>query len=115
MDRNIEKAFDFAQEATKQLIGLSTGVIALTITFLTDVVKTAPSGSEIFLQVAWVMYLVSIAFGIFTLQALTGQLERAEGEHPSIYSDVIRKASMGQIISFGLALILPLIFGFMAV
>lgn len=115
MDRNIEKAFDFAQEATKQLIGLATGVIALTITFLTDIVKTAPSGSEVYLQAAWVVYLISIACGVFTLQALTGQLERPEAGTPSIYSSGIRKGSIAQIVSFAVALALTLVFGFKAV
>jgi hypothetical protein len=84
MDPRIEKAFEFAQEATKQLITLATGVIALTITFLTDVVKTAPAGSAVFLQTAWVFYFVSIVFGIFSLLALTGNLERpTQGKSPS--------------------------------
>lgn len=39
----VEKAFDFAQEVTKQLITLATGVIALTITFLTEVIATDSS------------------------------------------------------------------------
>jgi hypothetical protein len=43
--QGIEKAFDFAQGATKQLITLATGVIALTITFLTDAIETAPECS----------------------------------------------------------------------
>jgi hypothetical protein len=115
MDKNIEKAFEFAQEATKQLIGLATGVIALTITFLTDVVKTAPSGSAVFLQASWVMYLVSIVFGVFTLLALTGNLERAEQGTPSIYSGAIRFGSIAQILTFAAALILTLVFGFKAV
>jgi hypothetical protein len=67
MDKNIEKAFDFAQDTTKQLITLATGVIALTITFLSDVIKTAPASSVTWLHSAWVLYLVSIVFGILTL------------------------------------------------
>lgn len=115
MDKNTEKAFDFAQDVTKQLIALATGVIALTITFLTDVAKTAPSGAEIFLQAAWVMYLVSIAFGVLTLMALTGQLARPEGEAPSVYSGAVLRFAQGQVFSFGGALILTLVFGFIAV
>jgi hypothetical protein len=115
MEKNVEKAFDFAQDATKQLIGLATGIIALTITFLTDVAKAAPSGAEFFLQAAWVMYLASIAFGVFTLLALTGQLEQGGGDKPSIYSEAVVRFAKGQIISFGAALILTLVFGFLAV
>jgi hypothetical protein len=84
LDPAIEKAFEFAQEATKQLITLATGVIALTITFLKDVLGT--DGSAGFLQAAWVLYLVSIVFGVLTLLNLTGNLERpGPGSTPSIY------------------------------
>jgi hypothetical protein len=116
MDRRSEKAFDFAQEATKQLITLSTGVIALTITFLTDVIKGAPAGSAGFLQAAWVLYLVSIVFGILTLLMLTGNLERpGDGQRPSIYRGNVVACSIGQVLSFTLALVLTLVFGFKAV
>jgi hypothetical protein len=39
MDADIGKAFDFAQEVTKQLITLAIGIIALTVTFLVDVLE----------------------------------------------------------------------------
>ena len=115
-DEAIEKAFDFAQEATKQLIALATGVIALTITFLTDVIKTAPKGSAGFLHAAWILYLVSIVFGILTLLMLAGNLERP-GEHkrPSIYRGNIVSCSVVQIVTFCVAVALTLVFGFKAV
>jgi hypothetical protein len=121
MDKNIEKAFDFAQEATKQLIALATDVIALTITFLTDVIKTAPSGSAGFLQAAWVLYLISIVLGILTLLMLTGNLERPgvgkDGveRDPSIYRGNIAVCSIGQVLTFSAAVTLTLVFGFKAV
>ena len=116
LDKNIEKAFDFAQEATKQLIALATGVIALTITFLTDVVETAPAGSAGFLQAAWVLYLASIVFGILALLMLTGNLERpGEGKSPSIYRGNIVACSIGQVLTFVAAVVLTLVFGFKAV
>jgi hypothetical protein len=116
MDKTVEKGFDFAQEATKQLIALATGVIALTITFLTDVTKTASAGSAGFLQAAWVFYLVSIVFGILTLLMLAGNLERpGEGKSPSIYRGNIVSCSIIQILTFCVAVALTLVFGFKAV
>jgi hypothetical protein len=110
------KAFEFAQEATKQLITLATAVIALTITFLTDVVKEAPTGSAPWLQAAWIFYLVSIAFGVFTLLALTGSLGTSkEGKTPSIYAKNVVLPSMAQVFSFFAAVSLTLVFGFKAV
>jgi hypothetical protein len=116
ISKEVEKAFDFAQEATKQLITLATGVIALTITFLTDVVERAPEGSIGFLQAAWILYLVSIVFGILTLLMLTGALERpGEGRTPSIYRGNIVACSIVQVLTFSAAVALTLVFGFKAV
>ena len=115
IDKGIEKAFDFAQETTKQLITLATAVIALTITFVTDVVETAPRGSAGFLQGAWVLYLVSIVFGVLTLLALTGNLERPGVDRaPSIYRPNIVVFSACQVLAFSAALALTLVFGFKA-
>jgi hypothetical protein len=116
LDPRIQKAFDFAQESTKQLITLSTAVITLTITFLTDVVKEAPAGSAAWLQAAWIFYLVSIVFGVFALLALTGSLgSRKEAASPSIYSKNIVVPSMAQVVCFFTAVALTLVFGFKAV
>ncbi len=111
----VEKAFDFAQEVTKQLITLATGVIALTITFLTEVIATDSSDSEQFLQAAWVLYLVSILLGILTLLSLTGNLERpGQGDGPSIYRANVVVFSIGQVLTFIAAVALTLVFGFSA-
>ena len=122
LDNNIEKAFDFAQDVTKQLITLATGVIALTLTFLTDVVKTAPAGTVVWLHVAWVVYLVSIVFGIVTLLNLSGNLERPGADktsgvtkESSIYRASIRVCSGLQVLTFLAAIALTLVFGFKAV
>jgi len=116
MGKAIEKAFDFAQEATKQLIALATGVIALTVTFLTNVVKTAPAGSVGFLQASWVLFLLSIVFGVATLLMLAGNLERpGEGKMPSIYRGNIVVPSILQILTFCSAVACVLAFGFEAV
>jgi hypothetical protein len=120
VDKNVEKAFDFAQEATKQLIALATGVLTITLTFLTDVIKKAPNATVVWLHVAWVMYLVSIVFGVFVLLNLSGVLERPGVDEanreltPSIYRASIRLFSIAQILGFLAAIALTLVFGFKA-
>jgi len=110
-----QKAFDFAQEATKQLITLATAVIALTVTFLTDVVQAASSVSARVLQAAWILYFVSIVSGVFTLLSLAGNLEQpGDGGTPSIYRKSIRYLSLVQVISFCTAVLLTLVFGWLA-
>jgi hypothetical protein len=106
-----QKAFDFAQETTKQLLTLATGIIALTITFLKDVAGTASHDDRLYLQWGWIVYLVSIAFGVLTLMALTGNLERpGDGGSPSIYRGNIRLLSIGQIAAFFIGTVLIVIF-----
>ena len=75
MEEQVKKAFDFAADSTKQLITLSTAILTLTITFGKDVLQKVDSGTKQNLTYSWVVYLVSIFFGILTLLALTGTLD----------------------------------------
>lgn len=116
MEDKTAKAFDFAQDTTKQLITLSTAIIAITITFSNDFVSGTPSGLEIGLIVAsWVLYLLSIIFGIGTLMALTGTLEpKAEDDcDTSIRGENVTTPSLLQIGSFVLATLVVIIYGAM--
>lgn len=111
MDR-IEKAFDFAQETTKQVITLSTGIIALSVTLLKDVFAESASAFQgALLVAAWVAYLISIIAGIATLQSLTGNLERTTSGTPSVYSTGIRIVSGVQLVLFLIGTALMVWFG----
>jgi hypothetical protein len=71
--------FQLANEHAKQLITLSTGVLAITITFL---------GSRPFLTArwrqwliaTWVFHTISAVAGVFAMSALTGQLLPSGGQ-----------------------------------
>jgi len=101
----IQKAFDFAQEATKQLLTLAVAILTVTVTFNDDLVKRGQQGQHQHVdvwpaQVGWVLYAVSILCGGWTLLALSGSLERPpDGKH-SIYSANIRWPSGAQVLSF---------------
>ena len=108
------KAFDFALESTKQMIALSTGVLAITITFLKDGAGggVADVGA---LKVAWLLFLLSVVFGLLTLMGLTGELESPpDGKQPSIYDKQIQWTSLGQVATFGAALVATIVFGLRA-
>src|SRR5271166_2016851 len=115
LGERIKEAFDFASDTTKQLITLSTGVIALTITFAHDIVGYVGLGPRVVLVVAWFIYLLSIVCGAWTLLALTGTLEPTEGidQAPaaSIRASNIVIPSMGQVITFLVATLLTIVFG----
>lgn len=66
-----------AQETTKQIIALSTGVIALTITFLEKIVQPDASIPRSFpwtLKGGWICFGLAILFAMWTLMAITGTL-----------------------------------------
>lgn len=131
MQENEKKAFDFAADLTKQLIGLCTGIIALTIAFSKDFITKASGEGSSILFVAWGSFILSIFFGIVTLMTLTGhlmpkkdkakitsadqsgsdRLNISDGKNkaPSIYEPNIRLWSIAQVITFILALVLTVI------
>ena len=115
MDDRSQKAFDFAGDSTKQLITLSTGVLALTITFSKDIIGGDPGKLSIILFVAWGVYLLSIVFGMWTLLALTGNLEPSNRNDrdtpPSIRTPNVTLPSILQIGTFLLATFLTVVFG----
>lgn len=116
MTDELKKAFDFAADLTKQLITLATGLIALTITFSKDFVKTSPLNARPFAYWAWYCFLASIAMGILTLSALTGNLGRATATNPpNLYGPVVTLFSVLQFLTFGAGLILTVIFGVMSI
>src|ERR1700747_2196802 len=74
MDERIKLGFDFAREIATQLIALSIGFLALTITFTKELIKAIPGASRGWLKWSWIMHVASVVFGVWTLLALTGTL-----------------------------------------
>lgn len=102
-----KKAFDFASATVKQLITLSTALIALSITFRGNFDQ---AGNEVLLLICWICFFVSVLFGIMTLMALTGTLEKCteKGDKKvdlSIYGANVKRPSALQILFFLLGLL----------
>lgn len=119
---NKEKAFDFAAESTKQLITLSTAIIALTVTFSKDVIGAINPVAKHLLSFSWVAFILSIVFGVWTMLSLTGTLDpmqqssaasstNASQQNTSINGKNIRLPSILQILLFLIGLILSIVFG----
>lgn len=117
MDERTQKAFDFAKETTKQLLTLSTGIIALTITFSKTFAENVPPQATIFLKLAWLAYLLSILFGIWTLMALTGTLEPKDKSKDivSIWGGNVTVPAGLQVLTFLAGLVLIVVFGIKAI
>ena len=122
-----------AADTTKQIITLCTGVLAVTITFWDKVAGPAKSLLATGLLVAaWVVFGVTIVFGVLTLMALTGTQDAVdtpkelpapkedapadlpatqEGQkepEPSAYGGSVRTFAAPTVILFGLAMLLTI-------
>ena len=112
MNERQKMAFDFARDTTKQLITLSTAIIAVTVTFWDKLFTVKDSFSRNLAVFSWVAFLISVIFGIWTLLALTGTLESLDKENSaSIRSRNITLPSFLQITAFLLGLALTVWFG----
>ena len=73
-------AYQFALEVAKQLITLSTGILALTVTFTKDIFKRSPSFvARGVLVASWACYLSAIWYGTQHIQALTARESAPSG------------------------------------
>jgi hypothetical protein len=115
-DDRRKKAFDFSADSSKQLITVSVGIIAFTITFSKDFIGNVGSGSKVLALIAWVFYFISVFFGLVTLNALTGQLEPGDESpsQPSIWAKAVNKPMGIQWATFMGGLLMTLIFGFVS-
>ena len=116
MDDATAKAFDFAQDVTKQVLTLATGIIALTITFFKDFANHASYTTEVVMGCSWVAYLISVILGLWTLMALTGTLQPLRSPRAtrlSIQGTNVRLPASLQLFSFLIALILSVCAGIM--
>ncbi len=105
MDERTTNTFEFAKESTTQLIGLATGVMALTITFASDLMPAGRTGCIWMMKVAWILYFISIVGGVWMLLAMTGTLCKGPAtlNHSHLFASNIRLPSFVQIIAFVLA------------
>jgi uncharacterized membrane protein len=113
LDERIEKAFDYAADATKQILTLSTAVISATVLLSRDYVRALPFFTKASLVFSWFVYLFSAFCGVWTLLALTGTLERSYSRNSRItlYAPNIQTPLLLQIFSFLLATLLVIMFG----
>ena len=112
MDDRARIEFEFAQEVSKQLLGLATGVTALTITFADTFIKRSGGDSSWLVHLAWLAFLVSIVFGVLTLGALTGVLgDRSGTTSPSVNAKNILLMGQLQAVTFLLGMALTCAYG----
>lgn len=95
-------SFKAAIDLAIQLISLATWILALSLTFMRDVAKsTTPTWT---LKCSWLILLISVIAGIWTLMALTGSLSdvslNADGLSRTIFDDNITRPASVQVFTF---------------
>lgn len=91
-----------ANDLAKQLITLATGILALSITFIKDVLKINGEVVTWPLKTSWVAYLFSICFGIWNMMGITGSTFRAIADptKPVTYGFNVALPAVMQIMAF---------------
>lgn len=112
MSSGVTRAFDYAQDVSKQLITLATGIVALTVTFIHELAASASNTAIRFVEASWLCYIVSIVFGVGTLLQLAGNLEKQAA--PSIYRGGIKWSSRLQVLCFVGGTACTIVFGIKA-
>jgi len=115
MHEPIKKAFDGALDLVKQLITLSTGTLALTATFIKDILNVQKGSIPHLwiLYVTWGLMLLSIFCGLFAHGSIVGTLEGADivpEKRISPFNTNIRFWSLGQCIVFYLGILFLVIY-----
>ncbi|MCU7247248.1 hypothetical protein [Pseudomonas koreensis] len=114
MDEQTTQAFSYTSDALKQMMTLSTGVLALEVTLLKDIIQSLPHIAYIALGTSWVCFLLALLLGVVGMLAVTGSLSKDSKLSPaSIYGSNIRIPALFQVIFFGLGMTLTVVFGVM--
>ena len=105
--------FTSANDLAKQLLTLATGILALSITFIKDVLKSNGQVITWPLETAWVAYLLSICFGIWNMMGITGSIfdAIAKPSEPVTYGANIAVPAMLQIVAFLAATVFLILYG----
>jgi hypothetical protein len=97
---DLPNSFEFAKEVTTQLLTLATAVVSISVTFVKDVSPSVTRAARGTLYTSWILFLVSIIFGVWVLGAMTGTLAQTPSSQATVYSTNIRVPSFLQVISF---------------
>jgi hypothetical protein len=113
MADNLTKGLEFAADLAKQIITLSTGAIALTLTFAEkfDPDGKAPVSVGAAMLWAWGFYVLSVVGAIWFLMALSGsanEIAKGNVQHANVMNTNTRIPASIMICAFVAALVLTI-------
>jgi hypothetical protein len=97
----VPASFEFAKEATTQLLTMGTAAIAVALTFAKEWREQGQSRSGWAMKVTWIGFTISVIAGIWTLGAMSGTLATSvnvAADH--VYNSNIKFASITQMVTF---------------
>jgi flagellar biosynthesis protein FlhB len=104
------KAFDITSEWSKQLVTVAAAVVALSATFVHDVIGANQAVGG-WLVLSWVLLLASVVTGVLLLGALIAQLNRArDASTLDVYHGASRWFAVAQLVTFVVGLVAFVIF-----
>lgn len=100
------EAMKLIKEVTKQILTMTIGILALSITFIDVVIPSSPH-FIILIFIAWILFILSIIGGLFTLTSMIHLLEQNKFEP---FAKCTRKPAIFQWICLIAGLVLLMIF-----
>jgi hypothetical protein len=103
MDERNAKAFDYARGLTTQLLTLSTGIIAVTLTFAKNFLNGATGSARNCLAFGWLAFVISILAGLIAWMGMVSQLSPCNSQQdkaPSIWDLAVQVPAIIQCLCF---------------
>ncbi|HEX8737579.1 MAG TPA: hypothetical protein VF721_19760 [Pyrinomonadaceae bacterium] len=97
----VKMSLDYSVQSAQQLMALAVGILALSVTFIKDIVKENARWFWL-LKLSWVLFLMSIIFGLYVMMNTSSLINELVmyPELPSSISDVIRINKMHSSMQF---------------
>lgn len=106
------QSLSLAADAAKQIITIATAVLTLTVTFSKDTLVKNRSRLPFSLATSWVLFLISVTSGVWSLLSITAELER---DCPTIWSSNVIVPAYLMSLSFIAGVAFTIIAGWQAI
>lgn len=106
----MESVFEMAAGSVKEVLTYSTAILVLTVTFAGEKLVGSVQRIPRSLTLSWILYLICITAGMWTLHALTGELAR--GSPPDVYAANIRIPSFINLLAFVAGIVCTVVAGY---
>ena len=106
MEFELIDKFNFASDTIKQILGISSGILALTVTFAKEQIVKGRHSVMLPLQISWGLEILSLFAGIWALIQITSQVVSENlCQQPSVWASGITVSASLQIFFFLFAML----------